>query len=167
MIRSKTAYVLAVAACVITLSISASIASPAPAPTSEAEKTVWDLEHSYWHLVEANDLASYRKLWHADFLGWPSVACLSRPQRPHHRLDHHAGKRGPIVHKLIAFKPAAIQSSDSTVTACYWLTYKWIDQSGKGDQRTVRVFHTWVKNGNDWQIISGMSMPEAKLSPQK
>lgn len=165
MIRSKTAYVLAVAACVITLSISASIASPAPAPTSEAEKTVWDLEHSYWHLVEANDLASYRKLWHADFLGWPSVSAS-----PVHKdritdwitTQASAGRS----FKLIAFKPAAIQSSDSTVTACYWLTYKWIDQSGKGDQRTVRVFHTWVKNGNDWQIISGMSMPEAN-SPQK
>jgi Domain of unknown function (DUF4440) len=165
MIRSRISSAIITTVCLVALSISPLIASPAPAPTSEAEKTVWELEHSYWRYVEANDLASYRKLWHADFLGWPSVSAS-----PVHKdritdwitTQTSAGRS----FKLIAFKSAAIQSSDSTITACYWLTYKWIDKSGKGNERTVRVFHTWVKNGNDWQIISGMSMPETNAAPK-
>lgn len=68
--------------------------------------------------------------------------------------------------KLVAFKPAAIQTSSTTAVVCYWTTYKWIDNAGAGDERTVRVTHTWIRNDNHWQIIGGMSMPET-TPPQK
>jgi hypothetical protein len=32
-----------------------------------------------------------------------------------------------------------------------------------GTPRTTRVTPTWIKNGKDWQIIGGMSMPEATV----
>jgi hypothetical protein len=53
------------------------LASPlfASQPSAD-EKEVWSLEDSYWRYVQANDLARYRTLWHADFLGWP----LSSPE---------------------------------------------------------------------------------------
>ncbi len=48
----------------------------------------------------------------------------------------------------------------------YWLTYAWLDKDGKGAHHTLRVTHTWLKDGKDWRIIGGMSMPEA-ANPQK
>ena len=42
----------------------------------------------------------------------------------------------------------------------YWITFKWLDKDGNGAARTLRITHAWLKTGNDWQIIGGMSMPE-------
>ena len=42
---------------------------------------------------------------------------------------------------------------------CYWIT---IPLAGQGRQGTgdalVRITHAWLKTGNDWRIIGGMSM---------
>ena len=165
MINSRIASTIVAAVCAIALSISAPVALPVPAPTAEAEKTIWDLEHSYWRYVEANDLTSYRSLWHNDFLGWPSVSPV--PLHKDHITDWITSQTsGGRSFKLVSFKSAAIQSTSTTVVACYWVSYKWIDKSGRGDERKVRVTHTWIKNGNDWQIIGGMSMPETTPAPK-
>jgi hypothetical protein len=29
-----------------------------------------------------------------------------------------------------------------------------------GTEGTLRITHTWIKTGNRWQIVGGMSMPE-------
>jgi ketosteroid isomerase-like protein len=155
----KTAPLIFLSVCVMALSLYAPIASTNPAPTSDAEKTIWDLEHSYWRYVETNDLSAYRNLWRADFLGWPSVSAW--PVHKDHITDWIISQTATgHSFRLIAFKSAAIQASDATVVVCYWTTYKWIDNAGRGDERKVRVTHVWMKNGSDWQIIGGMSMPE-------
>jgi ketosteroid isomerase-like protein len=149
--------------CLLSLSIGVLPARTLPAPTSESEKAIWDLERSYWHYVEANDLSAYRNLWHADFLGWPSVSAT--PLHKDHITDWITSQTSTgLTFKLIHFKPAAIQMSGETAVACYWTTYKWADKAGAGAERTVRVTHTWIKNGKDWQIIGGMSMPETALA---
>jgi len=44
---------------------------------------------------------------------------------------------------------------------CYWITLKWVDKDGNGPSQTIRITHAWRKSGDEWQIIGGMSMPEA------
>jgi hypothetical protein len=159
MINARVASSIVVTLSLIVLCIFASTGSALPAPASETEKTIWDLEHSYWRYVELNDLAAYRNLWHADFLGWPSVSTvpLHKDRITDWITSQTAAGRS---FKLLEFKSAAIQSTDATVVACYWTTYKWTDKAGQGDERRVRVTHTWIQDGKDWQIIGGMSMPE-------
>ena len=65
-----------------------------------------------------------------------------------------------LVFKTGEFKPAAIQVTGDVAMACYWITFKWLDKDGNGTVRTLRITHAWLKTGNDWQIIGGMSMPE-------
>ena len=36
------------------------------------ENEVWNMEKRYWEYVEKNDTISYKKLWHDDFIGYPS-----------------------------------------------------------------------------------------------
>jgi hypothetical protein len=159
MIIAKFASSIVFTVCLIGLSVCAPIASTTPARASEAEETIWKLEHSYWHYVETNDLSAYRNLWRDDFLGWPSVSAV--PLHKDHITDWITSQTVTgHTFKLIAFKSAAIQASDTTVVVCYWTTYKWIDNAGQGEERKVRVTHTWIKNDNVWQIIGGMSMPE-------
>ncbi|PYL33370.1 MAG: hypothetical protein DMF38_11695 [Verrucomicrobia bacterium] len=41
-----------------------------------------------------------------------------------------------------------------------WITFRWVDKDGTGASHTLRITHAWVRSGQDWQIIGGMSMPE-------
>ena len=135
----------------------------AGSPPAESGQTVWELEHAYWRYVEKNDLSDYLKLWHKNFLGWPSVS--SAPVRKDHITDWITSQtsRG-LTFKTVEFKPAGLQVTGDIVVACYWVTYQWLGHDGKGPMRTIRITHSWVKNGREWQIISGMSMPEPVAS---
>lgn len=40
--------------------------------TVAVQAEVWHMEELYWQYVLANDTVSYKKLWHEDFIGYPS-----------------------------------------------------------------------------------------------
>jgi hypothetical protein len=62
--------------------------------------------------------------------------------------------------KEVELTPAAIQITGNIAVTCYWATYKWEDKNGKGEAIKVRITHTGVREGIDWRIVGGMSMPE-------
>jgi ketosteroid isomerase-like protein len=71
-----------------------------------------------------------------------------------------------LTFKTVEFKPAAIQVTGDIAVTYYWITFKWINKDGDGATHTLRVTHTLLKDGKDWHIIGGMSMPES-TNPQK
>jgi hypothetical protein len=110
-------------------------------------------------------LPSYLSLWHKDFLGWSSISPM--PLRRDHITDWITSQTSKgLTPKVVEFKPAEIQIIGDVAVLYYWLTFAWLDKDGKGAPRTLRVTHTWLKDGKDWRIIGGMSMPEA-VNPQK
>ncbi len=132
---------------------------------SNTEQTLWNLEHAYWDYVQDNNLAAYLGLWHKDFLGWPSVNAA--PVGKDHITDWITSQTAKgLAFKSIEFKPARIQITGDVAEACYWITYKWLDKDGNGAAHTLRITHTWLKDGKDWRILGGMSMPEP-APPQK
>jgi len=129
------------------------------AQASEDEQAVWRLERSYWGYVQDNDLTAYRGLWHKDFLGWPSVS--ASPVGKDHITDWITSQTSKgLVFRSMEFKPAGIHFTGNMAVAYYRITTKWQDKDGKGDARTLRITHTWLKDGKDWRIIGGMSMVE-------
>jgi len=131
----------------------------AQAQASANEEALWKFEHAYWSYVQANDLTSYSSLWHKDFLGWPAVSAA--PVHKDHITDWITSQTSKgMTFKSVEFKPAAIQVNGDTAVTCYWMTYQWLDKDGKGATHTLRVTHTLIKDGKDWHIIGGMSMPE-------
>ncbi len=133
--------------------------------TAQDEQTLWKLERSYWNYVQDNDLTSYSGLWHKAFLGWPSVS--PAPVHKDHITDWITTQTGKgLTFKSVDFKPAAIQVTGDVAEAYYWVTYKWVNKEGDGAARTIRVTHTWLREGKDWHIIGGMSMQEG-ANPQK
>jgi ketosteroid isomerase-like protein len=135
------------------------------AQASGTEEALWKLEHTYWDYVQRNDLPSYLGLWDKDFLGWPAVSAT--PVHKDHITDWITSQTGKgLRFKSVEFKPAAIQVNGEVAVTCYWMTYQWLDKDGKGATHTLRVTHTLIKDGKDWHIIGGMSMPEA-VNPQK
>jgi Domain of unknown function (DUF4440) len=130
------------------------------AQSSAREQTLWKLEHDYFRYVEDNNLTAYLALWHKNFLGWPSVS--SAPVQKDHITDWVTSRTSKgLAFKLIAFKPAAVQVTGNIGVTCYWVTYKFAGKDGQGQTYTIRITHTWLKDGNDWHIIGGMSMPES------
>jgi ketosteroid isomerase-like protein len=128
--------------------------------TPENEQTVWNLEHDYWRYVQDNDLPAYRSLWHKCFLGWPSVS--PAPLRKDHITDWITTQTSKgLAFKPGELKPAAIQLTGDIAVVCYRMTYELLDKDGKGRTFTIRVTHTWLRDGKDWRIIGGMSMQEA------
>jgi ketosteroid isomerase-like protein len=154
-------YISLSAALVSLLTISGlTSASAVPTPSQEPKdaQTIWNLERAYWRYVQENDLSAYSDLWHKDFLGWPSVSAT-----PVHK-DHITDWITSQTSKGLAFrtgelKPAAIEVTGDVAMVGYWVTFSWVDKDGKGEAHTIRITHAWLKTGDDWRIIGGMSMP--------
>lgn len=127
-------------------------------PASESEKTVWNLERAYWRHVQNNDLPAYLGLWHKNSLAWPAPNAV--PAHKDNITDWITLQTSKgLAFKTVEFKPAAIQMTGDVAVTCYWVTYQWLDKDGHGATQTSRVTHTWLRDGKDWRVIAGMSMP--------
>jgi hypothetical protein len=150
---------LVLSAVVFLLAGASTISCEEPTQSQSAEQAVWKLEHSYWDYVRDNNLAAYSGLWDEHFLGWPAQA--AGPVGKDHITGWITSQTAKgLVFKFVEFKPARIQVTGNIVEACYWITFQWLDKDGKGDLHTLRITHTWLRDGRDWRIIAGMSMPE-------
>jgi ketosteroid isomerase-like protein len=140
-------------------------AAASPPPASADEQALWKLERAYWRYVQDNDLAAYSNLWHKDFLGWP--ASSAAPVRKDHITDWITSQTSQgLAFQAGEFRPASVQVTGNVAMAAYWITFKWLDKDGQGAAHTLRITHAWLRDGNDWRIIGGMSMPEPE-TPRK
>jgi ketosteroid isomerase-like protein len=143
----------------------ASLPAPSQTTISEDQQALWKLEHSYWNLVQNNDLPAYLNLWHKDFLGWPSVSAA--PVHKDHITNWITDQTSKgLTFKTIEFKPAEIEVHGDVAVTYYRITFQWLDKRGQGPTHTLRVTHTLLRDGTTWHIIGGMSMPE-DAGPQK
>lgn len=126
------------------------------AQQSADEVAVWKLEHSYWEYVKAADLAGYRALWNAKFVGWPYIS--SAPQRRDHVTDWLQQYTGRGVRlSSYSLQPMGSVAAGNVVVTYYRLTAVWTDKSGSGKPKTSRITHTWLRTPEGWQILGGMS----------
>jgi ketosteroid isomerase-like protein len=158
MFKWSVALVLAVTACLIA---GASAVSRQQNQTQSVndEQTIWNLEHTYWSYAQDQDLTRYLALWKEDALAWP--LSYPAPPRKAHVADWITTQRSKgMTLKIVEIKPAGIQITGSVAVTYYWITYGWVDKDGKGDMHTFRITHTWLNDGKDWHILSGMSAAE-------
>jgi hypothetical protein len=125
------------------------------------KEKVWSLENDYWRYVQSGDMKSYRTLWHDNFVGWPNSS--PQPARKDHITDWYDNivKRG-LKMKSWELEQVEFQLTEPVAVTHYRLHYIWVDASGRGTSETFRVHHTWLRTGNGWQIIAGMSAPTDK-----
>ena len=127
------------------------------AQTADKDK-IWSLEDDYWRYVQAGDMVKYRTLWHPKFVGWPSSS--PQPARKDHITDWYDNyvKQG-VKLKAWELEPLEFEQTGSIAVTHYRIHYLWVDKNGQGEPTTLRVMHTWLRVGEGWQIISGMSAP--------
>ncbi|HXQ98422.1 MAG TPA: nuclear transport factor 2 family protein [Candidatus Limnocylindrales bacterium] len=163
MLKNRTVFSVCLLVGLSIAAMSVSSIAAHPAQVSASDQRIWSLEHDYWRYVQDNNLAAYLTLWHKDFIGWPSVS--PTPVHKDHITDWITSQTSKgLTFKTMEFKPASIQLTGDLAITYYWISYAWQDKAGQGATHTFRITHSWMKIGNDWQILGGMSMPEA--SPQ-
>jgi len=136
------------------------IASPVEGGPGKAEPEIWNLESAYWDYVKANDLEKYRALWHDDFVGWPSVS--PEPVRKDHITDWITSNTSKGL-KLQSYEieRRAIKVTGDIAIDHYRIKMNWTkaDTGDVARTDTTRITHTWIRRGDAWEIIGGMSAP--------
>jgi Domain of unknown function (DUF4440) len=106
------------------------------------------------------DLEKYRALWHEDFVGWPLVN--SEPVRKDCITDWMKGNtsRG-LTLQSYAIEQLAIKVTADIAINHYRIKLNWarIDNGEAARTDGLRITHTWIRTGDTWQIIGGMSAP--------
>ncbi|MBI1342692.1 MAG: DUF4440 domain-containing protein [Terrimonas sp.] len=124
---------------------------------SESKTQVWKMEEIYWDYVQKNDTVAYKKLWHDDFIGYPSfgdgVADKSRIAVWIPAL--HEDKNLQFSYSL---HKKAVNAIADVVIVFYDADEIWRDkQNNVVKQVPLKLTHTWKKYGNDWMILGGMA----------
>jgi hypothetical protein len=123
------------------------------------EAQVWNLEKAYWEYVKTNDLEKYRALWHEHFLGWPTSS--STPLRKDHITDWITRNTSKGVKlQSYAIEQLAIQVTGDVAINHYRVKMVWAGPGPtESNTEVIRITHTWLRTGDTFQIIGGMSAP--------
>jgi hypothetical protein len=141
-----------------------SSSTEAPVPTTMVkaamEDEAWHMEELYWEYVKKIDTLAYKKLWHADFIGYPSfgngVSDVSKIASwiPDLHKDPNL-KFGYILHKK------ASNAIEDVVMVFYDTDEIWTDKDNKVvSKETYKFTHTWKKVDGKWVILGGMAGPK-------
>ncbi len=136
------------------------LASVPVVSNEKLEDEVWQMEELYWKYVKEADTIAYKKLWHEDFIGYPSFG------------NGTTNKGGiavwiPELHadKTLTFSYALykkdVNAIEGVVMAFYDADEIWTNQKSEEVRRERTKFtHTWKKFGNNWLILGGMAAPK-------
>ena len=127
------------------------------APNDETQ--VWNLEKSYWEYVKANDLEKYRTLWHEQFLGWPSSSAT--PLGKEHITDWITRNTSKgVTLQSYEIEQLAMRATGDIAVAHYRINLQWTGPKPTDNEtENLRIHHTWIRTGDTFQIIAGMSAP--------
>lgn len=127
---------------------------------SDADQ-VWSAEEAYWRCMQAHDVEHFVALWSDDFVGWPL-----RKKHPIHKAeivsDFKSGT-SPLA-RAIAYElhRESVEMHGSIGITFYRVEIHQRNADGSVLTNTRRLSHTWMKNGQVWQIVAGMSAPDGE-----
>ena len=144
--RSISAILLAAIACNAALAIE----------FDNEQEAVWQMEENYWRYVSSGNVEAYVALWHDDFVGWPCFSWTpSGKVNIGNWVEEIRDNHWTLTYDL---RPEAVQLFGNVAVVHYAAEYVYDygdgTKMGVGDWR--KFTHTWMKVGEDWQIIGGM-----------
>ncbi len=128
---------------------------------SPAVDSVWQMEDDYWSYVQAGDVDRYLSLWHEDFIGWPCAFEALHPVGKDQISSWVERIRDQKLKLTYRIEPEAAQDFGHVVAVHYStpMTYEYPDGRVTGQDQLYKFTHTWLWDGTEWQIISGMCAP--------
>ena len=132
-----------------------------------AEQEVWEREVASWEHLKAGDVKSFLSLFHDDVMNWPD----GRPTPvDKNAIFQHLVAILPMLqpHALtVELTPLSIRVFDNVAVVQYEAHMRYATKPGGRAVRdeTQRYTRTWLRTGQGWQLIAGMSAPSAAQSP--
>ena len=124
---------------------------------AELENQAWKMEELYWQHVEKMDTVSYKKLWHDDFVGYPSFGdgVSDKSKIAIWIPELHRDTSLTFSHML---HKKALNAIDDVVIVFYDADEIWTDRESKVVRKeTYKFTHTWKKYDDNWVILGGMA----------
>lgn len=124
----------------------------------DAAEQVWSGEEAYWHYVESRDLEHYLALWSDDFVGWPIVT-----DHPIHKAEIASHFQSGWVSRVIAYElhRESVDMHGPIGVTFYRVRLRLRGADHSESIAISRITHTWMNNGREWQIVSGMSAADS------
>jgi catechol 2,3-dioxygenase-like lactoylglutathione lyase family enzyme/ketosteroid isomerase-like protein len=126
------------------------------AATQQIKDEVWKLEEDYWVYVKNKDNASYLKLWHDDFVGYPSTNIIGTKKNiTDWMTEMYKSNAGKVFDYVLNRKVENVFGD--IVIVLYDATQVWRNEKNEVvSQSTFKLTHTWKKTDKGWLIIGGM-----------
>ena len=123
---------------------------------ADIEDAIWALEDAYWRYAKAGDASSYLSLWHADFVGWTCGGL--DPSRKANIGDWVQVIRDEGLELVYEIERREIQLFGNVAVVHYVTPVERIypDNSVHWQGELFKFTHTWMRVGDQWQIIGGM-----------
>lgn len=123
----------------------------------ELENEAWQMEEKYWDYVQKIDTAAYKKLWHNDFIGYPSFGdgVSNKSKIAIWIPELHKDPNLKFSYKLYRKATNAI---DDVVIVFYDADEIWTDNDNNIVRKeTFKFTHTWKQYNDSWVILGGMA----------
>lgn len=118
---------------------------------------VWSMEEQYWVYVQKNDTTAYKKLWHDDFVGYPSFGDGVSDKRKIAVWIPKLHQDSSLIFSYKLYKKA-VNAIDDLVIVFYDADEIWSDKQNKIVRKeTYKFTHTWKKYKDNWVILGGMA----------
>ena len=121
------------------------------------ENEVWDMEKRYWEYVQKSDTISYKKLWHNDFIGYPSFGDGVSNNAKIAIWIPKLHENTTQVFSYTLYKKA-INAIGDVVIVFYDTDEIWTNKENIVVRKeTYKFTHTWKKYKDTWLILGGMA----------
>jgi ketosteroid isomerase-like protein len=123
--------------------------------SNEVEQEIWALEEIYMTAFEEADHEVILDLLHDRFLGWPRESEL--PTEKSESAKFLKENYPEPLELSFEINRAGIRVSGDVAITHYTVMIGRKDGLGAGPTHTVRITHTWIREGSGWRILGGMS----------
>lgn len=124
---------------------------------AELENQAWQMEERYWQYVGNMDTVAYKKLWHDDFVGYPSFGDGVSDKSKIAVWIPELHRDTSLTFRYMLHKKA-LNAIDDVVIVFYDADEIWTNKENEVVRKeTYKFTHTWKKYDDNWVILGGMA----------
>lgn len=122
---------------------------------TRTEREIWALEEQYMAMLSKKDLKGLSRLWHEDFIGWPSHSAEPVDRAAAEASLEDLFQSLDIVDSQI--RRQAMYCNADLAVAYYTVIFQVRMEDGELSSAAYRITHVWTMDDGAWQLVGGMS----------
>ena len=119
------------------------------------EEEIWALEEAYFKNLYKADYEALLAIVHSQFLGWPGSVAQPIDKEGSARFMKQLAPRPTSCNFRI--ERGGIRVLGEVALTQYIIHVDCSDTAAVAKTQSTRITHTWVKEGDCWKLLGGMS----------